>query len=123
MVLLLKFLHLLETNNYLDKYLKRKNISKCSKKISFFSDTISEKEILPKNKWIKKFDQYWCPSEENALKELNSFIRNRIDEYSESRNFPSIVGTSKLSPYIKHGQIHVETIWNECNKIKKKRCW
>ena len=28
--------------------------------------------------------------------------------------------TSKLSPFIKHGQIHVETIWEECKKKKKK---
>ena len=34
------------------------------------------------------------------------------------RNFPNLLGTSKLSPFIKHGQIHVETIWEECNKIK-----
>ena len=26
------------------------------------------------------------------------------------------VETSKLSPYIKHGQIHVETIWEEALK-------
>ena len=30
-----------------------------------------------------------------------------------------MLGTSKLSPFIKHGQIHVETIWKECSKIKK----
>ena len=35
------------------------------------------------------------------------------------RNFPSILGTSKLSPFIKHGQIHVETIWEECIKLNR----
>ena len=31
----------------------------------------------------------------------------------------NIVGTSKLSPFIKFGQLHVETIWDECiKKIK-----
>ena len=29
----------------------------------------------------------------------------------ELREIYQIEGTSKLSPYIKHGQIHVETIW------------
>ena len=47
--------------------------------------------------------------------------KERIENYSEARNFPNLVGTSKLSPYIKHGQIHVETIWQECAKIKKPR--
>ena len=32
----------------------------------------------------------------------------------------SIEGTSKLSPYIKFGQIHVGTIWKKCNEIKSK---
>ena len=56
----------------------------------------------------------------NALKELNKFISSNIENYSEARNFPNIKGTSKLSPFIKHGQLHVETIWEECYKIKKK---
>ena len=96
-----------------------KKISKCSKKVSFFKNTINENTIFPKNNWYQKFEKYWSPSEENALKELKSFIKNRIETYSNLRNFPNILGTSKLSPYIKHGQLHVETIWQECNKVKK----
>ena len=51
---------------------------------------------------------------------MRNFINKGIEDYSESRNFPSKLGTSKLSPFIKHGQIHVETIWKECSKNKKK---
>ncbi len=106
---------------YLEKIpAKEKKISRCKKKISFFKNTISENEIFPKNKWYLKFDKYWEPSEENAIKELKNFISSRIENYSNDRNYPNVLGTSKLSPFIKHGQIHVETIWEECNKIKKK---
>ena len=98
---------------------KEKQISKCKKKTSFFENTINEKEIYPKKKWFEKFERYWEPSEEKAFKELKNFIKERIENYSEARNFPNLIGTSKLSPYIKHGQIHVETIWQECAKIKK----
>jgi len=98
---------------------KEKKISKCKKITSFFENTINEKEIYPKKKWFEKFERYWEPSEEKALKELKNFIKERIENYSEARNFPNLIGTSKLSPYIKHGQIHVETIWQECAKIKK----
>ena len=106
---------------YLEKIPSReKKIIKSKKKISFFKDTINEKEIYPKKNWFKKFEEYWKPSEENALKELKDFINNRIENYSDARNFPNMIGTSKLSPYIKHGQIHVETIWHECIKVKKK---
>ncbi len=98
---------------------KEKKISRCKKKISFFKDTISENDIYPKKKWFKKFENFWTPSEENALKQLKIFIKDKIDDYTLARNFPNTLGTSKLSPYIKHGQLHVETIWEECNKIKK----
>ena len=97
-----------------------KTISKCKKKISFFKNTITPLQIFPKDKWYKKFEKYWSPSEENAMKELKLFINNNINNYSDYRNFPNITGTSRLSPFIKHGQIHVETIWNECVSIKKK---
>ncbi len=105
---------------YLEKIpSKEKKIIKCKKKIDFFKNSLNEIQILPKNKWYKKFEKYWFPSEDRALIELKKFIKDKVENYSEGRNFPFNSGTSKLSPYIKHGQIHVETIWNECIKIKK----
>ena len=74
------------------------------------------KFILKKNGL--KFEKYWQPSEEKALKELKLFINLKIKNYW-IRNFPYVQGTSKLSPYIKHGQIHVETIWEECIETGK----
>tara|TARA_B100000963_G_scaffold344853_1_gene348110 strand:- start:1687 stop:3084 length:1398 start_codon:yes stop_codon:yes gene_type:complete len=106
---------------YLEKIpLKEKKISKCIKTVSFFKNIIGEDEICPRKKWYKKFEDFWFPSEENALKELKIFLKNKIEKYSEARNFPNIIGTSKLSPYIKHGQLHVETIWEETINLKKK---
>ena len=99
---------------------KEKKVKKCSKKSSFFQNRISHDEILPKKIWFKNFENLWSPSEESALKELKNFIKDRIENYSEGRNFPNTLGTSKLSPFIRHGQIHVETIWGECMSAKKK---
>ncbi len=104
---------------YLDKIpSKEQKILKCKNKISFFKKTIDTKKILPEKDWFKRFEKHWKPSEDSALKELKNFVSNKIDNYSNARNFPNIVGTSKLSPFIKHGQLHVETIWEECNKKK-----
>jgi deoxyribodipyrimidine photo-lyase len=99
---------------------KEKIIKKCLKKKSFFINCINYNEILPKKNWIKNFETLWSPSEEKALQVLKNFIKNKITNYSDGRNFPNILGTSKLSPFIKHGQIHVETIWNECMNAKNK---
>ena len=77
-------------------------------------------KIFSKKDWFKKFNDIWKPSENEGLLNLKSFLRDRIEKYPNQRNFPNIVGTSKLSPYIKHGQLHVETIWFETMKIKEK---
>jgi deoxyribodipyrimidine photo-lyase len=95
-------------------------IKKCKKKISYFKNKIEPEKILPKTNWFKNFENIWSPEEHSALKELQNFIKERICNYSEDRNFPNIVGTSKLSPFIKFGQLHVETIWEECNKKESK---
>ena len=100
---------------------KEKKIQKCKRKKNYFKNCIQPEKILPKKNWFKNFENIWSPAEESALKELQNFIKARILNYSDARNFPSIIGTSKLSPYIKFGQIHVETIWNECIKEKSKK--
>ena len=99
---------------------KEKVIKKCKNKINYFKNCIEPQKILPKKDWFKNFEKNWHPDEQRALKELQIFIKERINNYSEGRNFPNIVGTSKLSPFIKFGQLHVETIWDECLKKKSK---
>ena len=99
---------------------KEKIIKKCIKKKNYFENCIEPEKILPRKNWFENFEKRWLPDEENALKELQNFINDRISNYSEGRNFPNIVGTSKLSPFIKFGQLHVETIWNQCIKKKSK---
>ena len=99
---------------------KERNIKKCKKKISYFKNRIEPEKILPEKNWFKNFEKIWFPEEQSALQELQNFIKERISDYSDGRNFPNIVGTSKLSPFIKFGQLHVETIWDECIKKKSK---
>ncbi len=95
-------------------------VKKKIKKITYFKKCIEPKEILPKKNWYKKFEKYWKVSENDSKKILKNLIENKIKDYGTSRDIPSIEGTSKLSPYIKHGQIHVGSIWNKCSEIKSK---
>ena len=106
---------------YLDNFYKRsKKIKKLTKKIDFFKSKITTSELLPKNKWYKKFENYWSVSEKDANKELNKFIDDRILNYSNNRDVPSLNGSSKLSPYIRNGQLNVNKIWINCSKLNKK---
>ena len=95
-------------------------VKKKIKKITIFKKCIEPIEILPKKNWYKKFEKYWKVSENDSKKILKNLIENKIKDYGTSRDIPSIEGTSKLSPYIKHGQIHVGSIWKKCSEIKSK---
>ena len=99
---------------------KNYTVKKKTQKKLFFKNCIVPKNILPKNNWYKKFEKYWNVSENDSKKILRNLIENKIQDYGTSRDIPSIEGTSKLSPYIKFGQIHVGTIWKKCNEIKSK---
>ncbi|MDB9759409.1 DNA photolyase family protein [Candidatus Pelagibacter sp.] len=92
-----------------------------AKKINIFKKSISIKEILPKKNWHKKFEKYWNVSEQEANKYLQELIDNRIEGYGDARDIPGVNGTSKLSPFIKFGQIHVGKIWKKCQAIKIKK--
>ena len=95
-------------------------VKKKSKEKSFFKNCIEPKDVLPTKDWYKKFDKYWKISENDSKKILNELIDNKIKDYGTTRDIPSVEGTSKLSPYIKHGQIHVANIWRKCSEIKSK---
>ena len=95
-------------------------VKKKTKKILYFKKCIEPNDILPKKNWYKKFDKYWKVSENDSKKILKNLIENKIKDYGTYRDVPSIEGTSKLSPYIKHGQIHVGSIWKKCSEIKSK---
>ena len=106
---------------YLEKVpSKISKIKKLDKAYFLMAKSINPKEILPKKEWYKKFEKYWNPSEDEAKKYLQKLIKNKIVNYGDTRDFPSTEGTSKISPFLKHGQIHVETIWNSCQEIKIK---
>jgi deoxyribodipyrimidine photo-lyase len=99
---------------------KISSIKKLNKSFNLLGESISTKEILPNKDWYKKFEKYWTPSESEGNNYLDNLINRKIEKYGDTRDFPCIDGTSKLSPFLKHGQINVENIWNKCSEIKIK---
>jgi deoxyribodipyrimidine photo-lyase len=106
---------------YLNKnYYRSEKIKIKEKKIKFLNQSTKIETILPKINWNKKFENFWKPSEDEAYKKIKNFIKNSLPGYGDSRDIPGIDGTSKISPYLAFGQIHVETIWEECQAIENK---
>jgi deoxyribodipyrimidine photo-lyase len=54
--------------------------------------------------------QVIAAGEKAALKRFEAFTHNGLDSYDENRNLASIDGTSKMSTYLKFGEIHPRTL-------------
>ena len=105
---------------YLDKVPSdTSKIQKVKSKKNIFNSKNTFVNILPNKDWYKKFDNYWNVSEEESHVQLKHFLKERISKYGNDRDFPSLNGSSKLSPYIRNGQINVNTIWQKCSKVNK----
>ena len=53
-----------------------------------------------------------------ALKRFKEFTQSGLDSYDENRNFASIDGTSKMSTYLKFGEIHPRTLLENLGESK-----
>ena len=54
--------------------------------------------------------QIIAAGEAAALKRFEAFTKSGLDSYDENRNLASIDGTSKMSTYLKFGEIHPRTL-------------
>ena len=59
--------------------------------------------------WMSKFEKTWCVGENNALRIIDEFIENKIDDYHLNRDFMFLNGTSKLSPHLHYGENCLDT--------------
>ncbi|MEK9717505.1 MAG: deoxyribodipyrimidine photo-lyase, partial [Pelagibacteraceae bacterium] len=109
-----------------EKYVNSKNYSpietgKVKNKV-FKSENIKKiQKILPNKKWYLKFDKYWEPGEDIAENKIKSFLKEKINNYHNTRDIPSIEGTSKISPYLAFGEITSKNIFYQSSKLKDKK--
>jgi deoxyribodipyrimidine photo-lyase len=78
---------------------------------------LNQINLLPQNNWYQKFDEYWKPGEDEAQKLLDDFIAKNLYQYQLHRDCPSDNATSKLSPYLAHGEISVRDIWQKISLL------
>jgi deoxyribodipyrimidine photo-lyase len=81
---------------------------------------INDLELLPKIPWDSGFEDKWDPSEKEALHHYHQFTKKKLTRYVDDHDFPSLEGTSELSPYLAFGQISVRTIYYDLMKESAK---
>ncbi|MBC8000124.1 MAG: deoxyribodipyrimidine photo-lyase [Leptolyngbya sp.] len=72
---------------------------------------VSDLKLMPKIKWYLGMTEEWTPGERGAKENLDNFIDGVVDDYIGDRNIPSVVGTSKISPYLHFGEISPRQVW------------
>ena len=76
-------------------------------------DSLSMLELMPTISWYEDIEKLWKPGEEGAKEALAVFIERGVNNYKESRNFPSIEGVSRLSPHLHFGEISPKYIYSK----------
>ena len=84
---------------------------------------LSDLNLLANNDWHLKLSKHWDVSEKKAQKCATDFVSKRLNNYREGRNFPYDSKVSRLSPYLRFGQISPNMVWflakNQSEKIER----
>ena len=79
------------------------------------SDSLEDWSFLPtKPNWATQIADEWTPGESAAYERANIFLKDNLRAYDSARDQPGPDRTSKLSPYLRFGEISPYTLWHEC---------
>ena len=78
------------------------------------SDDLGEWMLLPASPdWAGGLRETWEPGEPAARARLREFLADDLGTYDDSRDEPATGSTSRLSPYLRWGEISPYTVWHE----------
>ncbi len=82
------------------------------------SDRLHDWALLPVTPdWSGGMREAWAPGEAGASKRLDTFLKTGLADYNTMRNRPDVVGTSRLSPHLRFGEISPATCWHRARAI------
>lgn len=85
------------------------------------SRALKELGLEPRLNWAEGFRTVWQPGEKGARTALEHFVTTAFDQYSDNRNRPDLVGTSRLSPHLHFGEISPRQVWLRLEAMAAKR--
>ena len=76
------------------------------------SDDLADWHLLPaKPDWAMGFAKEWTPGETGAYDRVDDFVDD-VAGYDDTRNLPSIEGSSRLSPHLHFGEVSPGYVWH-----------
>jgi deoxyribodipyrimidine photo-lyase len=84
------------------------------------SVSLAELELEPKIKWAEGMRAAWQPGEAGAKKQLDRFLGAAFADYTDKRNRPDLMGTSRLSPHLHFGEISPRQVWHAVQRHAEK---
>lgn len=82
---------------------------------------LAELGLEPKIDWAAGLRANWQPGEAGAMKLLGRFLEGSLGDYTNGRNRPDRVGTSRLSAHLHFGEISVRQIWSALHIVQNNR--
>ncbi|MEO6531632.1 MAG: deoxyribodipyrimidine photo-lyase [Specibacter sp.] len=75
-------------------------------------DALDSWALLPTSPdWADGLRDTWTPTAAAGAQALTEFLGQRVGDYTEARDRPDQVGTSRLSPYLRWGQLSPFQVW------------
>ena len=77
--------------------------------------------LLPQIRWDKQLEPHWQIGETGARARLETFLEEGLPQYKTGRNYPAKPYVSRLSPYLRFGEVSPHQVWHaalHCGKDK-----
>jgi deoxyribodipyrimidine photo-lyase len=77
-------------------------------------------QLLPRHDWHYSLARHWQPGEAAARDALKRFTTTGLRHYAQTRDRPDLKGSSRLSPYLHHGELSPAQVWTAIGKASER---
>jgi deoxyribodipyrimidine photo-lyase len=78
--------------------------------------TVDALQLVSPPDWHLSLAEHWTPGEEGGRAALKSFVASRLGRYAQDRDRPDLNANSRLSPYLRQGELSPRQVWTAALK-------